>query len=88
MRGLVCLCFTQVKQMDFTGFYFENTWVKHPFIFPTEHWNNYNECKLEFFFFCYEFQKRNFIYLYLCGFWYEEAVLRRGKSFPYRLITE
>lgn len=29
------MCFTQVKQMIFTGFYFKNTWVKHPFIFPT-----------------------------------------------------
>lgn len=60
MRGLVCLCFTQVKQMVFTGFCFENAWVKHPFVFPTEHWNNYNECKLDFFFLLLRVSKENF----------------------------
>lgn len=57
MRGLVCLCFTQVKQIVFTGFYFENTWVKHSFIFPTEHWNDYTECKLEIYKFAMSFKR-------------------------------
>lgn len=68
--------------MVFRGFYFKTNLVKHPFIFPTKHWNEHsNEWKLDILFLAKSVKRKVLSSSYLAGFWHEETVLRDKEFF-------